>query len=326
MTRLAWIAVVLFACGDDSGIVDSAMVDAGVVDATVDGTVDASTDAPVEDASTDIGTLDARDDAPDVAPGCTPTAATETRTLDYDGAEREYVLHVPASATPSNALVFDLHGFTETPDRQDGRSDMRAKADLEGFVLVQPRGQGSSWNGGACCGAASQDDVGLLRAIADAIAVETCIDRARVYVAGMSNGGFLAYRAACEAADFVAAIAPVAGVLGIDESACTPSRPVPVMHFHGTSDFIVPYDGNAFLSYPSVDDTIAFWRSTNSCGDASSITYDEGNTECETWACAADTEVTLCTSTGFGHDWPDGGSNIDATDAMWSFFERHRLP
>lgn len=317
MTR--WLALVfVLACGDDSMMVDAG-TDGGTPDAAIaDAGVDASTDAPVP--------IDAPVDTAVDAPSCSTAAVGETRMLSYEGAEREYRLHVPESAGGSNALVFDLHGFTESVDRQDGRSGMRDKADAEGFVLVQPRGQGASWNGGACCGSASQDDVGLLRAIADAIADEACIDRSRIYVTGMSNGGFLAHRAACEAADFFAAIAPVAGVLGIDEGDCSPSRPIPVMHFHGTSDLIVPYGGNVFLSYPSVDDTVAFWRGANACADASTITYDEGNTECETWSCAAGTEVTLCTSSGFGHDWPDGGSNIDATDAMWSFFERHTLP
>jgi polyhydroxybutyrate depolymerase len=70
----------------------------------------------------------------------------------------------------------------------------------------------------------------------------------------MSNGGFLSYRLACEAADSFAAIAPVAGVLGIPEMDCTPSRPVTVMHFHGTADGLVPYNGG--FGSPSVAEAI----------------------------------------------------------------------
>ena len=315
-----WLTLLLLlGCGDDSMAPDSGAIDAGSDVGTSDVGVDDSSmpDAPMVDAPLP----DVPVDAP---PACSISASSETRMISFGGAEREYVLHVGDGAGASNALVFDLHGFTETPDRQNGRSDMRAKADTEGFILVQPRGQGASWNAGACCGSASGDDVGLLRAIADEIADETCVDRSRIYVTGLSNGGFLAYRAACEASDFFAAIAPVAGVLGIPEEDCNPTRQIPVMHFHGTSDLIVPYNGNLFLSYPSVEDTITFWRTVNDCGE-STITYDEGNTECETWSCTGG-EVALCTATGFGHDWPDGGSQIVATDAMWEFFQRHRLP
>ncbi len=319
---MRWLVLfaLVTACGDDATpIMDASLPDSGM-------------DASMDSDTFDVGQGDAGEDAPavdatvpmDVPAACTTTAVSETRDITYSGADREYVLHIPATATASNALVFDLHGFTESPNRQNGRSNMRAKADEEGFVLVQPQGQSASWNGGACCGSASQDDVGFLRAIAAEIATTACIDPGRIYVTGMSNGGFLAHRAACEASDFFAAIAPVAGVLGIDEDACNPTTPIPVMHFHGRSDLIVPYNGNVFLSYPSVDDTISFWRGANSCDAESTRTYDEGNTECDTWSCAGGTEVTVCSTSGFGHDWPEGGSDINATDAMWEFFQRHR--
>ena len=98
------------------------------------------------------------------------------------------------------------------------------------------------------------------------------------------------------------------------------------MQVHGTRDFIVPYTGNLFLSYPAVDDTVAFWRAANLCTAESRIAYDEGNTQCEIWdSCADAAEVTLCTINGGGHDWPDGGSSINATDAIWDFFQRHQL-
>ncbi|MEM9072922.1 MAG: prolyl oligopeptidase family serine peptidase [Myxococcota bacterium] len=322
--RFAFLLAVLVGCGDDSGVVTDAGpgTDAAV---NVDSAVATDSGTPPDSGGTDSALPDVGVDVP---PGCTPAfaAGTNTQSIAFGGSDREYVLHVPATLSAGAALVIDLHGFTESPNRQDGRSGMRAKADAEGFLLVQPRGEGNSWNAGACCGRANDNDVEFMRAIVNEVADAGCVDRSRVYATGMSNGGFLAHRIACEGSDFVAAIAPVAGVLGIDESACSPGRPVPVMHFHGTSDLIVPFNGNVFLSYPSVEDTIAFWRTTNGCGgDSSSMSV--GSTECETWAsCSAASEVVLCTTSGFGHDWPDGGGNINATDAMWDFFQRHRLP
>ena len=161
-----WLTLLLLlGCGDDSMAPDAGAIDAGSDVGTSDVGVEDSSmpDAPMVDApSPDVSV-----DAP---PACTVAASSETRMISFGGAEREYVLHVGDGAGASNALVFDLHGFTETPDRQNGRSGMRAKADAEGFILVQPRGQGASWNAGACCGSASGDDVGLLRAIGSAAA------------------------------------------------------------------------------------------------------------------------------------------------------------
>lgn len=262
---------------------------------------------------------------------CTPRVGSShsDQTLTVGGTEYRYELHIPENFVSGAALVIDLHGYTESPDRQDRRSEMRAKSDEEGFILVQPDGPGNSWNGGACCGSGAsrdRDDVAFIRALIDVVAEYVCIDRRRVYATGMSNGGFLAHRLGCEAADVIAAIAPVAGVMGIPQNSCQPSRAVPVMHFHGTADLIVPYNGNGLLRYPSVSTTMSVWRDRNSCTGSATTTYDDGNTECETWAsCRSGSEVTLCTIRGGGHSWPDGGRSINATNAMWTFFQRHSL-
>lgn len=263
--------------------------------------------------------------------GCRPSSSTvpgqSRRTLRWSGGETDFELHIPPSFQPGAPLVIDLHGYTESPDRQDRRSDMRDKSDATGFVLAQPYGGGSSWNGGGvCCGSGAstdRDDVAFIRALVAGLAQSACIDRSRVYVTGFSNGGFLAHRLACEASDLVAAIAPVSGVMGLDFADCRPSRPVPVMHTHGTSDGVVPWRGSTLLRYPSVADTMALWRSRNGCSTSPSRIYDAGNTTCESWACNESSEVVLCEVSGGGHSWPDGGNAINLTDEIWNFFQRH---
>ena len=92
----------------------------------------------------------------------------------------------------------------------------------------------------------------------------TNIDHSRVYATGLSNGGAMSQRIACDAADFFAATAPVSYPLDfLPLSKCVPSRPISVSHYHGFSDVVVPYDGGAF-SVPVVD-SFAQWRDVTGC-------------------------------------------------------------
>jgi polyhydroxybutyrate depolymerase len=283
-------------------------------------------------------------DAPGAPPRCAGRAAQPrdaTWTLTWGGVVRHFDVHVPASYDPTRPtpVVLDFHGYTSNASQQALLSRMNAASDAAGYVAVHPQGSGStpSWNAGACCGSAaaeSVDDIGFVDAMLDALETELCIDPARVYATGFSNGGFLAYRLACERADRIAAIAPVAGVLGV--ASCAPSRPVPVLHFHGTLDTLVPYQGSDQNGFPSVHDTVAGWAARNGCAGVPAVTFAQCDTACETHAaCAAGAEVTLCTITGGGHTWPGGlplpglghtTSAVVATDAMWAFFERHPRP
>lgn len=332
----------ILACGGASGPGDSA--DGG---ASADGSIQdaSSTDAAPPDAtSSDAALADGATDA--TAPGDGASggacgfvglpAGDHTVMIDWDDRTRTFHVHVPPSYDGSTAVpvMLNFHGYTSNAGQQIALSGMNDKSDEEGFIAVHGEGWGSaqSWNGGQCCGAAMEenlDDVGLVRAIIDDLASRACIDRERIYATGMSNGGFLSHRLACEAGDVIAAIAPVAGVLGIPEEDCTPPRAVPVMHFHGTNDTLVPYGGSSFSGFPSVPDTMMGWAERNGCTAGPDETYDMGNSHCETWSgCTGGVSVTLCTVEGGGHWWPGGPSSsadIDATDAMWEFLSGYSL-
>jgi polyhydroxybutyrate depolymerase len=147
----------------------------------------------------------------------------------------------------------------------------------------------------------------------------------------MSNGGVLAHRLACELSDRIAAIAPVAGVLGVPD--CAPARPVSVLQFHGTLDTLVPFAGNA--SFPAVAPTLAAWAARNGCDEHGVEILRQGDSRCTSWpGCDDGAEVVLCVVDGGGHTWPGGQplpalghttSAISATDLAWSFFERHPM-
>src|SRR4051812_1280024 len=158
------------------------------------------------------------------------------RTLSSGGRTRRFRLVVPKSALGRPApLVLNLHGLVETAEMQQYYSRMDEKAAARGIVSVYPQGALNSWNAGACCGRAMDmklDDVRFLRTLVRELGEELCIDRARVYATGMSNGAIMSYRLACEASDMFAAIAPVDGVEALP--GCKPRRPVPVLAFNGT--------------------------------------------------------------------------------------------
>jgi polyhydroxybutyrate depolymerase len=277
---------------------------------------------------------------PDTAPasgdGCgrAPTDNDEVWSLDVGGRARRFAVHVPAGYDPSipTPVVIDLHGRNSNASQQMLVSGMRSKADRAGFIAVHPEGVEQTWNAGICCGAAMSedvDDVAFVDALLDELERELCVDAGRVFATGLSNGGYMAHRLACDLADRIAAIAPVAGPNGTVP--CTPSRPVSVLHFHGTNDGIVPYEG--FGGFFSVPDTMREWAARDGCRGESEVYLTTGDVRCERWmGCRLGTSVELCTIDGGGHQWPGGttipglGNNtgdIDATDAMWTFFEAH---
>lgn len=118
-------------------------------------------------------------------------------------------------------------------------SGLNDKAEQEGFLVVYPHAFMSLWNAGNCC-IPYVDDPGFVRALLRELHKTHCIDSSRIYGVGLSGGGFMAYKAACDDADIFAAFASVGG--GNLADPCNPSRPVPLMHFHGTADWNVRND------------------------------------------------------------------------------------
>jgi polyhydroxybutyrate depolymerase len=328
----SWLALSAFAiaCGGSTQSQPGAPADQG------DGA--ATDDASPADAAAEAPASDARPPSTSCT-GKTAQPLDSTWTVPSGGQNRAMNVHVPASYDPSvpTPVVFDFHGYTSDAAQEDILTHMNQKADSAGFVSVHANGIANSWNAGACCGTAASthvDDVGFVSAAIDALEAKLCVDTHRVFATGMSNGGFLSQRLGCELSDRIAAIAPVAGVLGVPT--CNPSRPVAVMEFHGTADTLVPYNGNPSINYPPVPDTFAGWAKRDGCTGSPVQTYSKGDTQCQTYqTCAAGVTVTLCTVTGGGHTWPGGTpvpflghttTDISATDAMWDFFKTQPLP
>jgi poly(3-hydroxybutyrate) depolymerase len=198
-------------------------------------------------------------------------AQTIVKSITHGGLNRTARVYVPATYSPANPapLVFNLHGFTSNAFQQELYSEMNAVADTAGFIAVYPEGVNATWNAGLLPN--SVDDVGFISVLIDSLNADYNIDLARVYSCGMSMGGFMSFKLACELDDRIAAIASVTGLFATDAANnCSATRPVPVLQMHGTADPTVIYNGAP--GYLSVDSTINFWRNRNNCNDPVVVT------------------------------------------------------
>ena len=280
-----------------------------------------------------------------LTPTCTgkPAAGTDEKfTIAVGALMRTYYVHTPSAYNPEKRapVVLNFHALGSNATEQMYFSKMIAASDAEGFIVVHPEGTGTtrqSWNAGACCDLAAQndvDDLGFVKAMLDKLDADRCVDATRIFTTGMSNGGFMSHRLACELSDRIAAAAPVAGVNGMPT--CTPKRPVPIMQFHGTLDMLVPYAGMPSYNFPPVEQMITDWATRDACTDQPKETFQMGDATCMgRSACGQGAEVILCTIDGGGHTWPGGlpvaslgktSTDLDATSAMWQFFQRHPMP
>lgn len=243
-------------------------------------------------------------------------------TVRVGDADREADVHLPPAYDGRRALplVLSLHALGSSAALQATYTGLGETADEAGFVLVHPEGIGASWNAGiGCCGAAlaaASDDIGFIAALLDRLESELCVDRARAYVVGMSNGGYMTHRVACELSSRLAAVASVAGIDATAE--CEPESPISLLQIHGTSDTVVPY--------ASAVRSVASWRDRNGCAESPTLLSDEGGARCESWSCERDTEVVGCSLLGSIHVWPGGLASpaaLDANEVIWDFFQRH---
>ena len=280
------------------------------------------------------------------------TAGDHLRELTIGDQFRSYSVHVPPSYDPRRPtpVVLVFHSAMMNGSFMAKFCGLSEKADQAGFIAVYANGTGSTplflyWDAGGVRGRVS-DDVGYVVRLLDDLATVVNVDPKRVFATGMSNGGMMCYRLAAELSDRIAAIAAVAGTMAIDN--CQPHRPVSVLHFHGTKDGLVLFDGPderipKNLKFLSVEDTIRAWVKLNGCPPTPEITALPGRAgggmtiRKKTYGPGRDgSEVILYAVEGGGHTWPGrdprlpllGKStrDISANDIIWDFFQKHPMP
>jgi len=269
--------------------------------------------------------------------------------ISHEGLNRTYLLHLPIGYTGNESLplVIAMHGGFGSANNLQDQSELSVKADAEQFIVVYPEGVESAllkirtWNAGWCCGYASAnaiDDVGFINSLLDSLIANYSIDVNRIYATGMSNGGFMSYRLACDLSDRIAAIAPVASSMSL--SGCNPTRAVPVIHLHSYQDASIPYLGGAGSGVsnhynPPQDSVLTAWANFNNCQTLhDTVTNTNEYTFIKYSNCDCNYEIHQYLSQDGGHSWPGGVKTpigdsvsqfIHATDLMWEFFQQHAL-
>lgn len=266
-------------------------------------------------------------------------AQTSNGNFSYDGLVRDYILYVPSgynAGTPT-PLVINMHGYTSNASQQMLYADFNSDADTAGYIVVYPNGINNAWNSGFNFPYESGvDDVGFLNALIDTIANDYNIDECRIHATGMSNGGYMSYRLACELYDRIASIASVTGSMSVGMTThCDITRPVAVMQIHGTADPTVPYNGGTGST--SVEENLQYWKNKNSCQGDSVVTnlpdiVSDGTTVTKIYQgnCAESTEVIIFRVNNGGHTWPDAvidigttTKDINANSEIIQFFNKH---
>ena len=281
--------------------------------------------------------------------------ADPSHELEFGGLKRSYLLHLPANAPAGPLpLVLVLHGGGGSAESAARMTGFDAEADEHGFIAVYPNGtdkgrplramlgkQGFlTWNAGSCCGYAQEhniDDVGFIRAVVADVEKSHAVDSKRIYATGISNGGMMSYRLACEASDLVAAIGPVVGIVEIPD--CKPAHPVAVIDFQGTDDENVPLAGGIGKKEVGkkedrkpVQVSIDLWVQADGC--TVTVKSEHPGIHLTNYGgCADGTAVDYYVIQGGGHAWPGGDRisllldkpdpNVPATALIWSFFKDH---
>lgn len=288
------------------------------------------------------------------------TQGLSEHTLEVQGRERTFFVRLPPGHVARNPvpLVIALHGGGGVAAYLDSSTNfsLSARADAQGWVLIMPQGIAKGWNDGRAIvdrgsrARAGVDDVGFISALIDHAHSKYGIDRQRVFVTGISNGGAMSFRLALELSERIRAVAPVTMSLPTVHQHATPKRRVSVLMLNGTQDPLVPYSGGQIRvlgrdrgEVLSTDATLEWWAKADACtrraapralpdvdpADGTRVHFEERE------GCADGTRVALYRVEGGGHTWPGGrqylpervvgrvSRDIDASEVIFEFFASH---
>ena len=259
---------------------------------------------------------------------------TSAQSIVHNGVNREYVLYIPNSydGTSSVPLMLNFHGFGGSASDYMQEADMRSLAEANTFILIYPQGSCldglSHWNACPLGGdnKSDADDFSFVEAIINEISSQYNVDMERIYAAGYSNGGMMAYGLANYKSNLVAAVASVSGVML--ECTGSTSHPMPVVHLHGTSDGVLPYNGSS--DWNSAQSTLDYWINFNNTITTPTVSIDNsGGMSIEHYVYdQGDSSVSVehYKFIGGDHVWfSNTYQGQDASELVWNFVSRYDI-
>jgi polyhydroxybutyrate depolymerase len=257
--------------------------------------------------------------APDTPPDLTGTTV-EQHSITVGGVARTYRSIRPRDAAGRLPMLVVLHGRGEGPWTVVRTTGFLPLARTGKAVLLYPDGLNKSWNAGAgCCGSSGQrnvPDTSFLTAVVKAAESALPVDPSRVYLAGYSNGGKLAYTVACTAPTMFAGVATYGAV---PLTPCAGASPLPFLLAAGAHDTILPINGAGRAHPPTAPvRTAASWLATRDrCTAAAPVQQSNGSTTVSRWTgCALGSGVELVVYPRADHAWPSSAATL-----MWAFLE-----
>lgn len=263
---------------------------------------------------------------------CSKNSLAQYDSIMVQNEWRTFITHLPASYTSTKQypIVVNLHGLNSNAAQQQSYSQFDAFADLKNFIVIYPNAQAGSW---------------VINGTSDVNFISQLIDTTRsrystndfLFMMGMSQGGFLSYKLICSLSQNVKAVGVVSGNISLNlQNNCSFSKGIPVLHFHGTSDSIVNYNGAFGL--PPVLTTIDWLIGQNACSTTPLISNipdmvlsDSSTVQKYYYANGRDgSEVTFYKINNGGHTWPGSSpippfgftnQDIDASQIIADFFE-----
>ena len=287
--------------------------------------------------------------------GSTPV----TKTMTWNGTQRQYIEYVPASYDPSTPtpVIICFHGVGKTMNYFFETSRFYRIADAHGWILITPQAldyripgifynMGSTWDAGVSVTVGftglthvvlneGVDDAGWVLSIIDNLSTLYNIDQNNVFCTGVSMGGFMSNRMAIEHGDRIKAVASVNGTIGNELTSSTPIQHISTMHIHGTADDTITYAEAGFPLLGShislglgAEATVDYWRNFNQCSPTAIHTaYPDIVADGKTFEQFLYTDGISHTKTAFikttngHHEWYYTPNNdIDYATEIYNFF------
>jgi polyhydroxybutyrate depolymerase len=248
-----------------------------------------------------------------------PTVANAD-TMLVNGIERSFDVVRPKTQTKPAATLIVLHGGKGGAKQLRRYINMDDAASNAGAVTVYPNGINSQWNDGRTGTdgkpLVATDDVGFLDALIGKLVAEEIADPERIYFAGVSNGGMMSLRMACESRHQISGIAIIAANYPIGLS-CTKLPMMKVLHFMGTADPIAPFAGGPISGWKdrgavsSTEKAREFFMKSNGCKEIVQKSLPDKSPRDGTTVvlmtgegCSGDARFVEYIIKGGGHTWP----------------------